>query len=340
MAKVNMGIVGTGIIGELHAFTFSRLPHAELVAVCDLDEARARGVAKTFGAKSVYSDYRALLEDPSIDAVSVVTPDFAHREIAVAAAKAGKHLLVEKPLATTSDDAEAIVKAAEEAGVTLMVDFHNRCNPPFVQAKAQILEGGIGTPKYIYARLSNTTFVPTQMLSWADQSSALWFLASHTLDMACWLLEDTPSRVYALKRSGVLKEKGIDVPDFHVTVVEFAKGAVVTLENAWILPESEPMVYNFKVEVLGSEGSLYINTSDHRTIETFGQKGHQLPDVLGLPPSTEYRFAGFMPEAIARFVDAVAYGAPVLASGREALLVTKTLEAVERSADTGMPIEL
>jgi predicted dehydrogenase len=340
MTKVSMGIVGTGIIGELHALAFNRLPHAELVAVCDLDEARAKGVAETYSVKSVYTDYREMLDDPSIDAVSVVTPDFAHRDIAVAAAEAGKHLLIEKPLATTSEDAEAIVNAAETAGVTLMVDFHNRCNPPFVQAKARITEGDIGTPKYIYARLSNTTFVPTQMLAWANQSSALWFLASHTLDMACWLLEDRPSRVYALNRSGVLKAKGIDVPDLHITVVEFANGAVVTLENAWILPESEPMVYNFKVEVLGSEGSLYINTSDHRVIETFGREGHQLPDVLGLPPSTEYRFAGFMPEAIARFVDAVAYGAPVLASGREALLVTRTLEAVERSANTGSPVDL
>ena len=342
MEKARLGIVGTGIVGNLHALTYSRLPHAELVAVCDLDEGRAQEVAARYGASAIYTDYQRLLEHPGIDAISVVTPDFAHREVAVACAEAGKHILVEKPLATTVEDAEAILKATETAGVKLMVDFHNRCNPPFVHAKERVERGDLGTLKYLYARLSNTTFVPTQMLSWASRSSALWFLASHTLDLACWLLEDRPVRVYAVSRSGVLQEKGVDAPDFHVAVVEFAGGAVVTLENAWILPETEPMVYNFKVEVLGSQGSLYINTSDHRAIESYGPDRIELPDVLGLPPGMKHRFAGFMPEAIARFVDAVVYDEPVLASGREALQVTKTLAAIEHSGRVGeaVPVPL
>jgi predicted dehydrogenase len=121
--------------------------------------------------------------------------------------------------------------------------------------------------------------------------------------------------------------------------VEFSRGAVLTLENAWILPESEPMVYNFKVEVLGSEGSIYVNTSDHRTIELYAEKT-ELPDTSGWLPSSGRRFAGFMPEAIARFVDAVVYDEPLLATGEEALQVTRVLEAIERSALEGKAINL
>ena len=181
MNKTGFGVIGTGIVGGAwHSHVYHNLPGAELVAVCDLDEGRAREIAERYSVPHVFTDFRDLLARDDIVAVSIATPDFAHRDLAVAAAKAGKHILVEKPLATTVEDADAILEAVEEAGVKLMVDFHNRVNPPFVQARQSVLDGELGELKYIYARLSNTTFVPTQMLPWASKSSALWFLASHT----------------------------------------------------------------------------------------------------------------------------------------------------------------
>ncbi len=342
MTKTGFGVIGAGIVGGgLHARVYHQLPQAELVAVCDLDEARARDVAERYGAPHVYTDCRDMLARDDIAAVSIATPDFAHREIAVAAAQAGKHMLVEKPLATTVEDADAIVQAAADAGVKLMVDFQNRVSPAFQAGRHAVRAGELGELKYIYARLSNTTFVPTQMLPWASKSSALWFLASHTLDMTCWLLQDRPTRVYAVSRSGVLKAMGIDTQDFHVAIVEFTRGAVVTLENSWILPETEPNVFNFKMELLGSDGVMYINTSDHRMVEQYTRTGLSLPDMLGMPADdSSARFSGFVQEAIARFVDAVVDDAPLLATGEEAALVTRVLAAVEQSAQTGRPVEL
>ena len=342
MTKVGFGVIGTGIVGGAwHAHVYHHMPRADLVAVCDLNEGRAREIADKYGVPHVYTDYRDLLAREDIAAVSIATPDFAHREIAVAAASAGKHILVEKPLATTVEDAEAILAAVEEAGVKLMVDFHNRVNPAFVTTRQAVQMGDLGDLKYIYARLSNTTFVPTQMLPWASQSSALWFLASHTLDMSCWLLEDEPRRVYAVSRSGVLREKGIDTQDFHVAIVEFEKGAVATLENSWILPETEPNVFNLKMELLGSEGAMYLNTSDNRTVEKYTREEVSLPDTLGFTLDADSaRLSGYVLEAIARFVDAVVDDAPVLATGEEAALVTRVLVAIEESARTGQPVEL
>lgn len=342
MTKTGFGVIGAGIVGGAwHAHVYHHLPQTELVAVCDLNEARAREVAERYGVPRVYTDYRDVLARDDIAAVSIATPDFAHREIAVAAAAAGKHLLVEKPLATTVEDADAILRAVEAAGVKLMVDFHNRVNPAFVSAKQAVSAGELGALKYIYARLSNTTFVPTRMLPWASQSSALWFLASHTLDLSCWLLNDRPKRVYAVSRSGVLQGMGIDTADFHVAIVEFERGAVVTLENSWILPESEPNVFNMKLELLGDEGVMYINTSDNRTVEKYTRAGVSLPDTLGFTLDADSaRLSGFVLEAIARFVDAVVDDAPLLATGAEAALVTRVLSAIEESARAGQPIEL
>lgn len=341
MEPVGFGVIGTGIVGGAwHAHVYANTPHSKLVAVCDLNEARAAEIGQKYGAAAVYTDYRKLLENPEIKAVSIATPDFAHREIAVAAAEAGKHILVEKPLATTVADAEAILNATKKAGVKLMVDFHNRVSPPFVQAKQAVSRGELGKPTYIYARLSNTTFVATQMLPWASQSSALWFLASHTTDMAHWLLEDEPSRVYAVSRSGILHALGVDAPDLHVAILEFKGGAVVTLENAWFLPETEPMVFNFKFEVLGSKGSLYVNTSDHRTVQQYSQEKAMLPDVFGLVSADPPRPHGFVLEAINRFVDAVVFDRPVLATGEDGLLVTRVLTAIAESAKSGKPVDL
>ena len=113
------------------------------------------------------------------------------------------------------------------------------------------------------------------------------------------------------------------------------------LENSWILPETEPNVFNFKMEVLGSEGALYINTSDNRTVEKYTRDSVSLPDVLGFTlDAGSARMSGFVLEAIARFVDAVVDDEPVLATGAEAALVTTVLCAVEESARTGQPVDL
>ena len=112
--RVRFGLIGTGLWGQVHAEIYSTHPFAELAAVCDSDPTRANRVAKKYGAGKIFSDYRKMVKDPGIDAVAVVTPDFAHREPIVAAARAGKHILTEKPLATTLEDAETVAEAVPD----------------------------------------------------------------------------------------------------------------------------------------------------------------------------------------------------------------------------------
>jgi predicted dehydrogenase len=135
------GVIGTGVWGETHLMTYSSHPRAKLSCICDLDEELLAERAAQYGAESYTTDYRELLARDEVEAVSVVTPDFLHREIAMAAAEAGKHILLEKPMATTVEDCEAMIEAADEAGVKLMVDFHNRWNPAMWETKQAIEEG-------------------------------------------------------------------------------------------------------------------------------------------------------------------------------------------------------
>jgi predicted dehydrogenase len=191
---------------------------------------------------------------------------------------------------------------------------------------------------FAYVRLSNTTFVPTEMLRWADRSSALWFLGSHTIDIMRFILNDEIVRVHAVSRSGILQKLGVDAPDFHVAIAEFARGAVATFENAWILPRSQPMVYDFKLELLGSDGAVYVDSSHHGalTLHTGGRMSYG--DVLGAAPTSDLRVGGFVAEAIAQFADAVLYGRPVLATGEDGVAATRVVEAIDRSAKTGQPV--
>lgn len=336
--KRGFALVGAGLFGERHAQAYQRHPAVDFVAVCDLDESRARRLAETYGARRWTTDLASVLSDPSVHAVSIATPDHAHRAVAIAAARAGKHLLVEKPLATTVADAEAIVAAAEEAGVLLMVDFHNRLNPPMVAARQAIERGEVGTPAYVYARLSNTIAVPQDMLRWSGQSSALWFLGSHMVDIVGWMLQDRPERCYVVSRGGVLKSKGIDAPDFHVATVEYAKGAVAVFEHAWILPRSHSTVKDLKIEILASEGALYIDGSHNRTFELYGREKGLFPDMM-VPPFGP-RLTGFVLDSVAHFVEAVTEGKPVLATGREGLDNTRIIAAMIAAADRGEAVSL
>jgi len=339
--KIGFGLIGTGLWGETHARTYASSPHVELKAVCDLREDRAKEISGKYGAKDYYSDYRKLLERDDISAVSIATPDFAHTEIAVAAAKAGKHILIEKPLATSVEDCEKILAAVEEAkDIKFMVDFHNRWNPPFVNAKTAIERGELGKPMLIYIRLSDTIFVPTGMLSWASKSEVVWFVGSHAVDLTRWLLGDEVRKVYAVSRSEVLKGKGVDTPDFYEAILEFKNGGVATVENCWILPDSLPTVIDFKCQIIGSEGAVYMDMSGHRTIQKYTKEHVSYPDVLGSFSTVPGRPMGFTIESIRHFVDCVVNDKEPMVTGEDGLAATRIISAIQESSKKGEPVSL
>lgn len=336
---MKFGVIGAGTFGSRHIQAFDRHPDVELAGVLDLNRELAETSVADFasGPVPVYTDIDEFLAIDGLAAVSVATPDHLHTAPALAVANAGKHLLVEKPLATSIEDARAIVEASRSGGGLLMVDFHNRVNPPFVDAYQAVRDGRVGEVKYVYARLSNTITIAS-MIKWASASSSLWFLASHMVDIAQWIVGERIVKVTARALSGTLEARGISTPDLFVIMAEFESGALGVFEHAWILPASNPSNTDLKFEVLGSDGAVYIDTTHNRTVEVHTAESMQYPAVL-VPPYGP-RLTGFVLDAIAQFVDAVHGRGQVLATGEEGMQVTAVLCAILESIDSGDPVRV
>lgn len=341
---VRVGIVGAGIWGTVHARAYTQHPSADLVAVCDLDEGRARALAERYGPVKVFTSLDEMLEE-GLDGISVTTPDNAHEAVALKAAARGVHLLVEKPLATTVEAAAAMIDAAEKAGVFLMVDWHNRWNPTCYAAWKAIQDGELGDVRYIYYRLSDTVYVPTRMLPWAGQSTVMWFLGSHALDASCWLMGKRPVRIYCQKRAGVLAGMGVDTPDLYVTMLEFEGGGLAVLENTWLMPQESPTLIDHRCEILGSQGAIYLDLTHNGSFTKYspqtaaGFPNPSWPDMF-VGPEVHGRQVGFAVESIYHFVECIRDGRKPLATGADGLLNTRLILAAEESARAGQPVDI
>lgn len=338
MADIGFGIVGAGRWGEMHAKIYAATPGIRFVGCFDANMDRAKEVAQQYGGKA-FDSHSALIQDPDVQAVAITTPDFAHFEPALEAAQAGKHILAEKPLAMKVEECEAIVAAAEKSGVRLMVDFHARWSPPLYKAREAVRKGQIGEPQHVYYRLSDQMWVALDMLSWADKSTVMWFIGSHSIDTVRWLIDDEVERVYAVSRRRVLKEKGVDTPDFYQATLEFKKGATAVIENSWIMPDTMPNIIDLKCELVGSKGALYVDGSHHRSVEKYTEKDAGYPDVLVMPEIYGKQM-GFAAESIRHFLDCMIEDRDPIVTGRDGLEVTKVICAIEESVRTRQPVEV
>ncbi len=333
MDKMKAAVIGVGIFGEVHARTYAESETAELALVCDTNAARAKQVAEQYGCRYT-TDIQDIVDDSSIRIVSVTTPDFAHREPCLRVIAAGKHVLVEKPLATTLDDAEAITQAAEKKGVRLMTDFQNRWNPPFMHAKQVIESGEVGYPVSAYIRLCNSLII-TERLSWTAKSGPQWFLGPHIVDLVRWLFHQEVRRVYATGRRQILKGMGIDTYDAIQAQLIF-DDSFATVETAWILPRSWPGL-DFRMDFLGSNGKIEVEPT-HQCISVGGDK-FRMPFILGQQVAFGQMF-GFFREPILHFVDCIRNDKPFLVDPQDGLVITRIVVAIEESLKSGKMVDI
>jgi predicted dehydrogenase len=334
MRMLKCGVIGAGILGKVHLKACAQFAHAQPVAVCDIDEKRAKAAAEEFDAEA-YTDYNDMIDQADIDVIHVVTPDFAHRDPVVKGLQSGRHVLVEKPMATTRGDAEAMAEAAKAANGKLMVNFSNRWNPPHHNTKKAIDNGELGELKHAYARLSNTTYVPTQMLSWAGKSSPTMFLLPHMVDLVRWFFSAEADTVYAVKTEGVLKSMGIDTHDTMTAIVNFDNGAVACFETSWILPESLPYMVDHYVKIIGSKGITYVDLAE-RGLRKFGEKAEY-------PHSSETIYGygrGFPYDSIYHFLECVIEDKEPINNEMDGLMNTAILCAMLDSADKGEQVKV
>jgi predicted dehydrogenase len=331
-SRLRVGVIGVGVQGEQHLKCFRADGRVELAAACDRNADLLAQRQAQYEIAETFADYQEMYERADLDAVSIVLPDFLHREPTAAAFAAGLHVLLEKPMATSVEDAEAMLAAQRAAGKRFMINLSNRWMAPYPHAKASIERGELGEVRYVYARLSNTLHVPTSMLSWAGGSKLPHWLMVHRLDLARWLLGQEPVRVRALQQEGVLKGMGIDTPDLYQATVEFEGGAIGTFEHCWILPESLPYVVDSKFQLIGTKGCLNVDplqtSYHHATTERYTTPGILFNDCLGIP-------SGHVRCALEHFATCCMEGREPLVTGEDGLALTRALCAVVDSAERG-----
>ena len=237
--RIGIGIVGAGWMGHVHARAYARLRHhfptggrdPELIAAADPVDAQLSDLVLRHGIAAGYADWRDLVADPRIGAVSVTAPNHLHAEIGVAVAEAGKHLWIEKPVGLNAADAEAVRRAVQAAGVSSAVGFNYRNIPAVMRARSAIASGAIGRPTHARVHLfTDYAAHPGGPMSWRfalDRGGhgVLGDLASHGIDLVRFLLGDVDS-VVAITDTFVPRRPLVDAGSSHYAVVDLADAAV------------------------------------------------------------------------------------------------------------------
>ncbi|MCS7458564.1 Gfo/Idh/MocA family oxidoreductase [Paenibacillus doosanensis] len=327
---IKFGIVGMGIRGSLFADTIRQNPYAELAAVSDAFEETLERNKRKYGVPG-YLRVEDMIEREKLDAIVIATPDFLHREPVMLAARKGIHMMVEKPFSTIVEEAEEMAEAVKAAQVKCLVAFENRWNAPFAAVKEAVEQGQIGKIVTVNSRLNDTIYVPTQMLKWSKNSTPGWFLFPHATDIALWLKGVKPTRVYAVGTKKKLVSMGIDTYDAIQSVVTFEDDTHATFTTSWILPESMPLIYDFKYEIIGEHGALYVDLSDQMVRKATSDYRHM--HTLGTPINGQFTSApSFM---LHSFIDNIRLDTEPDSGVDAGLLNTRLVHAIHRSVETG-----
>ena len=331
--KIRVGVIGLGVMGEQYVRFYQKHPWTHVTAVAARRSEQVEAVAARYGVKQALIDWRRMIDLDIVDAVCVALPDTMHFDAASAMIKAGKHVLIEKPMTCDLAEADVLVQSVEASKVKVQVAFNHRWLAPYHQGFLSIQQNAIGKPLFAYARKNDTIFVPTEMISWASQTTPAWFLNSHDIDLVCWYFGSEPVEARAWGVKKVLAAKSIDTWDLISAQVRFASGALATFESAWIYPNSFPTIVDSFVEVIGESGHLHFDRKreslELSTAEKFTYpKNFLSADIFGV-------WRGAYPSCLDDFARAIHEDKPVAVGVRDGRRVTATLAAIHKSLKSG-----
>ena len=333
--KTRIAVIGTGIMGRNAVMVWQRHPGVELVAVCDRDLDKARKVAAELNVPRFYGDHRELLDREQIDATHVNTPDWAHRDPVIDSLKAGKHVLVEKPMTTDVAEADEIVRTVEETGLTCQVSFNHRWLSVYHKVFSDIDRGSIGECLLGFAKKNNPILVPTEWLPWSGKSTPAWFLSSHDIDLMCWWTGAMGIEAYATGAKKVLRARGIETYDAIQAQVRFDTGFFATFESAWIYSNKSPYIPDSYMEIIGSDGHVFMDRKAE-AIEMATKEAYTYPRTL-LNYKVFDRWVGALPSCMYSFIDAINEKREPFVTTKDGRTVTAILDAIHRSLASGRP---
>ena len=330
--KVKWAVIGLGWFGEKHCEALAGLPNAELYALCTRTKSRLDEVAARFGVKHIYTDYYELVANPEVEAVSITTMWDQHTAPALASIQAGKHVFLEKPMASTVEDCAAIVHTARASDKFLMVGHICRFNPRYAAAKREIELGTIGRIVSIYARRNIPAAVGAQVL---PKIGPIMGDGVHDTDLMLWYTGASIESAYAQS----LNVRGLRYPDLGWTMYRFDSGAIGVCENIWFLPDKTAFQIDERMEIIGTEGSIHIQET-HPNFSVVSKDGWRSPDTTYWPELHGLR-AGALKTELDYFLTCVLENKrPTVISPEESLRAVEACLAAEESAATDRVVRL
>ena len=365
MKKLKIGIIGCGgIAKQKHLPALKENADLnEMIAFCDIVEERALEAAKKFGGEDakVYTDYRELLANPDIEVVHVCTPNVSHSEITVAAFEAGKHVYCEKPMSHSGEEAERMVEAWKKSGKKFTVGYQNRFRPEVQNLHKACEKGELGDIYYGKAHAVRRRGVPTWGV-FPDKSQQgggpLIDIGTHALDITLWCMGNydvdtvTGSVFYklgGLKQAtegnlfGAWDPETFEVEDSAMGYVKMKNGAAIALEASWALNilESREASTTLCGTLAGAEIHSGMSYGKNELNYNRGRNNQLMEETLSPIGGVAYFGGGGGAEGVVdnrQWLEAIINDTQPLVNPKEALVVTKILEAIYRSAETGKEI--
>lgn len=330
---LRIGLVGTGAIAQIvHLPLLKELPGADVAALCDVHDNKARALADRLDVPHVFQRYEDLLDSDTVDAIVICTPNNAHQEQAIAALEAGKHVLVERPLALDAAGASAVVSAAEKADRTLMVAYNNRFRPDTRGVKSFVTSGELGEIFTIHGTWFNRKVRPKRK-TWRHSreagGGAFMDLGVQVLDLCLWML-DYPSatRVCAHLNQG----EDMDVEDAAAVLIRLENGATISVQVTWSLLGDRDRHH---VRLLGTAG-----TASTEPLKVIKEAEQGMLDVTPqIAPGRENAYTASYREELRQFVMAAA-GSARADLPHEQIEVMRIVERVYQSADKGSEVKV
>lgn len=331
MRRLRVGVLGLGAFGESHIRAYQALPHVEIAAVASRRPDRAREVAERFGILRWYGSHQELIDDPEIDAVSITTAEHEHRDPAVAALEAGKHVLVEKPIASTLEDARAIVEAGKVSTGILMPGHVLRFEPKYAMVRDAAVSGRLGRLVSVSARRNR----PQGLIATHSRVHPALITAIHDIDIMLWVTGSNVGRVQAIDRLASRDDGAHGLWG----LLEFADGTIGTVETSWMLRDEVGIFNDDAFEASGTGGTAKIQL-DAPALRILGEGGLDVPDV-SYEPVVHGVVSGALRDELSHFVScALAETPSPIITPEDAYATLEVVLGLIESASTGHPIEL
>jgi UDP-N-acetylglucosamine 3-dehydrogenase len=329
-SPVRWGIIGAGRFGRVHARALASVPGVKLVAISRRDPVKLAELAKELAVPRTYVAFQDLLADPEIEAVTICTHWLDHYDVALAALASGKHVLLEKPMAATSEQCQALLSAARSARGQFMVGHICRFDPRVTLAKQAFDDGRIGRVISMHAK-RNLPIAPGHIR--LDKISPLMGDGIHDADLMMWFMGRMPTRVYARN----LRVENYKHPDMGWAMLEFGDEAIGVIETNWRLPANTPTQIDARIEVAGTAGQITIDCG-HAGLSVLDEQGLKYPDTVYWP-TQHGQLIGALVHELGYFAECIrANKHPTVVTPEEACQAVRVMEAAERSAASGQPV--